>query len=128
MNIHTAQKPITISSEHAAPSTNGLYANKAGKGRVKSERYNGWLEAAGWDCKRKGSVHGPYALHIVIGSHTRHKLADLDNKIKCLNDLFVKHQIVDDDKLCEEINIRYGELGAKAWSAIVTPVSWEALP
>ncbi len=51
------------------PSVNALYRNVAKRGRVKTERYNTWLQAAGWALKEQkpGKVEGPYCLWLYCG-------------------------------------------------------------
>lgn len=109
---------IIIESEHMPPSTNNLFANIPGKGRVKSERYHGWLMAAGWDCRRKPKIIGPFRISLVFSRGKRRKGSDLDNKIKPILDLLVKHMIIEDDSLCESITAEWKELPA--------PLSWRA--
>lgn len=43
---------------HIPPSTNGLYRNVNGRGRVKTERYKVWLQAVSHDMKRYGKFGG----------------------------------------------------------------------
>lgn len=100
---------ITIQSKHIPPGVNNLFANIPGKGRVASKRYKEWQAAAGWDFVRKGSIKGPYTFAMVIDRSKRRKGSDLDGRAKAPMDLLVKHQIVEDDSLCEMITIRYGD-------------------
>lgn len=95
-------------TELLPPSTNQLYANVAGKGRVKSERYIQWQNAAGWDFQR-GHISGPFTAEIIICSSRRNKRRDLDNFAKPILDLLVKHGVVDDDSLCQELHMAWGE-------------------
>ncbi len=117
-NNHLAQPPIIITSTFFPISVNAMYANVAGKGRVKSVRYRAWRAAAGWDCKRKGSVHGPYDLTIVLSDNKRR--GDASNFVKGLEDLLVEHGIVDDDRFCHKVSVEWGALPAGGWRAEVT--------
>jgi crossover junction endodeoxyribonuclease RusA len=86
------------------PSVNGLYANIPGKGRVKTERYKTWINAAGWNVKaaRPVKVAGPYTLEITLFQSDKRK-RDIDNIIKPISDLLVEHQLVEDDSLCQRL-------------------------
>lgn len=110
---------VTIQSAHFPPSTNSLFANVAGRGRVRTKRYKEWAAAAGWDCNGKGSIPGPFSIAIIISRKHRRSNADLDNRIKALLDLIVDHKIVEDDKLCERLQIEWGD--CEGWFAEVRP-------
>lgn len=100
---------ITIQSEHMPPSTNGLFANVAGKGRVRSKRYREWANAAGWDMNGKGTIPGPYSLSLILSRKKRRKGQDLSNLVKAIEDLMVTHKIVEDDSLAERITLEWGD-------------------
>lgn len=89
---------LTLRALPIPPSVNGLYANVPGKGRIKSDRYKVWKNAAGWDVKAQiGSrrVAGPVNLTICIcESEAR---GDLDNRCKATIDLLVDLNIIDGD-------------------------------
>ena len=89
-----------------APSVNGLYANIPGKGRVKSERYRTWINAAGWSIKeqRQEPVLGNYVLYMWCGRPDARK-RDLANMVKATEDLLVAHKLVQDDSLCSETHL-----------------------
>ena len=100
---------IVIETAHFPPSTNGLFANIPGRGRIKSKGYLSWIDAAGYDCKRKGTISGPFKANIILSQTHRRSNADLDNRIKGPMDLLVTHGIVDDDSKCESLTIAWGE-------------------
>lgn len=104
---------VEIETEHLPPSTNHLYANVPGRGRVKSKRYVTWKNAAGWDMNGKGSVKGPYIMLITIDRKFRHKLSDLSNRVKALEDLLQEHGVIENDNLCEDLRVRWGDAGGK---------------
>lgn len=104
----TSDFPIVIESEHAPISTNMLFFNVAKRGRVTTDRYKTWKNAVGYDFNGKGSIEGPFLISVTLNAKKRRKGSDIDNKIKCLMDMLVAHQIVSDDSLCEEVHIRYG--------------------
>lgn len=86
-----------IHLQHIPPSTNNLYANVPRRGRVKTERYRTWLQAAGWDMKRYHNVrwNEPVYLAIVIGKLRAN--ADVSNRVKAIEDLLVAHRIIPGD-------------------------------
>lgn len=104
------------------PSTNSLYRNwtdkekargrhLARKGRPKSERYNTWLNAAGWDLKlqKPGKHAGKVRLSIWISEKGK---TDLSNNTKALEDLLVTHQVIVDDgpQYVREIRLAWDEI------------------
>lgn len=100
---------IIIQTQHIPPSVNACFANVRGKGRVRTERYRQWATAAGWDCKRKGTIAGAFSVTITIDRQTRHVLSDIDNRCKPVLDLLQDHGIIQDDKYCERATIEWGE-------------------
>lgn len=81
------------------PSTNALYRNVPGKGRVKTADYKAWIKDAGWQMKLQGAssflyLAGPLELRISLSAKSR---IDVDN-IKALPDLLKKMGVIDDDK------------------------------
>jgi len=77
------------------PSVNSLYRNVAGRGRVRTQRYNGWLNAVGWDLEKLGRIEGPYEVEIRCAHDGRR---DLDGYPKALLDALVKHNVTCDDR------------------------------
>lgn len=89
------------------PSTNALYANVRGKGRVKTKRYREWIEAAGWELasQRPGRVPGWYRLTVLIPAKAS---LDADN-LKALSDLLKRHNVIDDDGLAWSFHVERSE-------------------
>lgn len=81
------------------PSTNHLYANVPGVGRVKTMRYKQWIKAADKyylaQLRNIKPVSGPISLAIRLPANTR---GDTSNRIKAAEDYLVKRQITGDDK------------------------------
>jgi len=102
-------KVITIESEHFPPSTNSLFANVAGRGRVRSKRYREWASAAGWDYNGKGSITGPFEVAIILSRKKARANSDLDNYAKAVIDMLVTHKIVEDDHLLQRLTLEYGD-------------------
>ncbi len=83
------------------PSVNALFANVAGKGRVRSARYKQWATAAGWRLQSQKSnwpsiaPGQAYAVGIRLPIDYR---GDIDNAPKAILDLLVSLGITPDDK------------------------------
>jgi len=93
------------------PSVNNLYYNTGYRGgRQISAHYKQWLNAASLQVmmQRIGQqrVAGPYTLTATF----QRGRGDLGNLEKAISDLLVKMQVIDDDKLAEEIVLRWGEV------------------
>lgn len=111
---------VTITSEHYPPSTNSLFGNVAGRGRIRTKRYREWASAAGWDCNGRGSITGPFAISIILSRKKRRKNSDLDNHgTKAILDLLVAHKVIDDDSLAEHITLEWGD--CDGWCAEIRP-------
>lgn len=80
------------------PSTNNLYVNVPGRGRVPSKEYAHWKGQAGWELKAQKPRKFTVPVEIVIELCPPSKRAfDPDGKIKCVVDLLVTHQVIADD-------------------------------
>ena len=100
-------------------SLNNIYANAAGRGRVKSSRYATWINAAGWELKSRGpirKVSGPVALDFQI-SRPR-KTMDMDNCFKAYIDLLVSLGAIDDDRNVVGISAVWADSGLVTIRAI----------
>ena len=97
------------------PSTNALYANVSGKGRVKTAAYRQWIHDAGWQLQsqRPGRIEGRYHIEIILSFPSNARSIDLDN-VKAISDLLVKHGVIEDDSLAESFSVRRGSLGEGA--------------
>lgn len=93
------------------PSVNELFANVAGKGRIRSDRYRIWAQAAGWAVRAAAQgrrVGGPVRLTYVFGEGGTK--ADLGNLEKALTDLMVDLCLIDGDgkKIVRGIALEWG--------------------
>lgn len=95
------------------PSTNNLFSNVPGKGRVKTAKYKAWITAAGWEMKAEHSgilvprFEGPCAVAI-----EGVKRIDVDNSCKPVLDLLQAMNVLANDKLVEELRVcRSGACG-----------------
>jgi Holliday junction resolvase RusA-like endonuclease len=92
-------------------STNELFLAfiRAGKPvRVRSDKYKSWSsKAAAMIAEQNPArVEGPFGLRIVVPTKTR---ADISNCIKAVEDCLVSHGVTDDDRHCQNIEIRKGD-------------------
>lgn len=102
-------------------SVNAMYANKK-RGRIKSERYMTWANAAGWELKaqKQEPVHGWYTLTLCLYEDDNRK-RDPGNHEKCVSDLLVAHGLIDDDSLCVDQHIHRYKSKDKRCMVIVRP-------
>ena len=87
-------------------SVNALYRNVRGVGRVKTERYRTWIQAAGWDVKqaKQKPINGWYRISMTL-HESENRRRDIDNFFKGVSDLLVAHKLIDDDCFCTDIVI-----------------------
>ena len=95
------------------PSTNSLFRNVAGVGRVQTKTYKRWRKEAGWALKEQKviPVSAAYFLDITVERKGRR---DISNCIKAIEDLLVRHQVTPDDEMCQGVNIRWSKTVEKA--------------
>lgn len=94
------------------PAANNLFINLKRGGRAKSARYSAWCTEAGWEARRQraGKVAGPYALYITA-SRPDARRRDLDNLAKPISDALKAAGIIDDDSLCQHLEMRWAGPG-----------------
>lgn len=81
-------------------STNSLYANVRGRGRIKSKRYctwSCWAEDMLYKQNPIRKISGPVNVTIEIGEHKVSPLLDIDNTAKAYLDAIVKKGVIEDD-------------------------------
>lgn len=101
----------------APPSVNNLFANVPGKGRVRSDRYRAWANAAGWTIKAHGPLQPVMWGRVSVSILTGNVRQDIDNGTKAILDLLVDMAVIADDKQVGELIIRRG---GKPREAVVT--------
>lgn len=80
------------------PSANRLVRYDKVRGRVDTQRYMTWKNAAGWELQAQARGIGFNSpVSIAIGLSEKSRL-DLDNCIKPTIDLLVKHRVIPDDR------------------------------
>lgn len=91
----------------APPSTNQLYTNLPGRGRIKSKMYKSWINAAGWRLNfgPAGKIEGRYRLTVFVNPNR----GDIDNRVKAISDLLVTNGVVLDDKYADAVSVKRDE-------------------
>lgn len=91
------------------PSSNNMFANVPGRGRIKSKLYKLWIESAGWEARIQSALRVPGPVLIDITVFRMSKIADIDNRVKAVVDLLVAHDLIDDDKNVSEVRARWSD-------------------
>lgn len=104
------------------PSTNNLFANVAGRGRVRSAAYGTWANAAGWAMKASAQswpmLSDPVDIEINLGAIR----GDIDNRAKGCLDLMVAMNVIKDDSLVHRLVITKGAGDPKVAIVTVRPL------
>ena len=106
------QSAIILTGLALPPSVNQLFANVAGKGRVRTERYRAWAQVAGWQIKaqRPQRLRGP--VDITLTFEQRRTRADIDNLAKAPIDLLVSLALIeaDDAHILRRLVLQWGAI------------------
>lgn len=102
------------------PPVNNLYRNVPGRGRVTTERYRTWKQAAGWDMRQAmmarnnpPPLEGEVQVFITLCKPDRRK-RDLDGMAKAIIDQLVEHQVIADDSQVTWLRLAWSETGPAA--------------
>lgn len=93
-----AAQRMELHLPHLPPSTNHLYLNVPGKGRVKTRAYDDWLFQAGLVLNRQIEGRLTGRVDILVSLEDRHAGRDASNCIKPIEDLLVKSGVIEDDR------------------------------
>lgn len=95
-----------INLSQLPPSSNNLFLS-AGNRRVKTPRYRGWLDVAGWEIatQRPAKIAGPYAMTLWFERAKRR--SDISNRVKAVEDVLVTHGVIEDDSLCQKLSAEW---------------------
>lgn len=122
-DIFTVHVPPVTLSLPMPPSANDLFKNRPGKGRVKTRVYDDWLGHAGWVLKaqRPHKISGPF---LTVHSFERTSAqADVDNRIKAVHDLLVKHAVTDDDRFLVGSLLAWAPAASKMMRVMILPAA-----
>jgi Holliday junction resolvase RusA-like endonuclease len=107
------------------PSSNNLFLNVRGRGRVLTKEYREWREEAGWTlaAQRARKLTQPVTVAVELNPPSKHAF-DLDNRAKALMDLLVLHGVIPDDsiKFVHGVSVRLVDTGAPC-TITVRPVN-----
>lgn len=108
------------------PTTNNLFVN-IGKGRAPSHAYKLWRQEAGWRLKAQKPRTVSGRVVILIGVERPNTAAgrasDVDNRVKALLDLLVKHKVIDDDKTVDGLAVAWNPPGKGEARVLITPAA-----
>jgi crossover junction endodeoxyribonuclease RusA len=95
------------------PSSNNMFVN-AGKRRIRSAEYSGWLLEAGYRLKaqRPPLVAGKVSLLIEVEEPKTARRQDVCNREKAVTDLLVSHRVLqgDDQRFVREVTMRWADV------------------
>jgi len=101
------------------PSANALFTTRAGsRQRIKSDTYRAWIVEAGWAVARSGALSDRLRHVRVECDMPFDYRRDLDNAIKPVADLLVRHELIADDRWIDEWRVRRvpaGDLIVSIW-------------
>lgn len=89
---------MTLTLPHLPPSTNHLYFNAPGQGRVKTQAYRDWIFTSGLLLKRQITSTMSSRVDILIKIEDKHPRRDASNTIKPIEDLLVTAGAIHDDR------------------------------
>lgn len=88
------------------PSTNNLFLNVRGRGRIASPQYRAWRTEAGLKLNlAKPMPFGKAKVQVTLFVPRKPARRDIDNFAKGPLDLLVSHKVIDDDRYVERLNI-----------------------
>jgi len=89
------------------PSTNALFRNVRGRGRVKTKNYKDFI-AYGLLAIRQQCVEPVRGyVVLVIGVERKNRRADLDNHVKAILDVIVKAGVLEDDRYVTALSLSW---------------------
>jgi len=89
------------------PSSNALFRNVPGKGRVKTGDYKRWLNEAGWQLLAQKPA--PITGRVNLTLDVQRSRGDVSNRVKAAEDLLVRHGLIEDDRLVQSITARWSD-------------------
>lgn len=95
------------------PSSNNMFVNVPGRGRVPSAKYTKWKRQAAQSLKNLGKVTPPVEVRIIIrpGKFWRRN-SDIANREKAVTDALVAAKVIEDDHclIVQRISVEYRPL------------------
>jgi len=103
--------PPDIVLDLPAPISVNRIWRKTKTGVIKSPAYTGWIKRADAMLVEMGQLQGvkPIPGRFTASILVKRSRLDLDNNSKCVLDFLQSRNFVVDDKLCEELTLRWGD-------------------
>lgn len=115
--------PMTVIELPFPPSTNNMFINSS-KGRFRSQKYEDWIQEAGWELKRQRPAKhvGPVELIFLFEDGRDNRKRDVTNLIKAPEDLLVKHGVIqaDDNSIVKGVSA-YWNYSVKGVKIVIVP-------
>lgn len=115
---------MTVISLPFPPTTNNLYLNAKGKGRIPTPRYSAWRTQALWEIRiqRAKPVTGPVHVHIRLVAPDKRR-RDADNTFKAVLDALATGNVIEDDSSAyvRRLSTEWAEAGEPC-IVTITPV------
>lgn len=96
------------------PSVNAIW-RFSGRSAYVSKQYAAWKkEADAWFLKQRAEktvgtpIRGAFEVHMAFSERKRRKNADLDNRIKVVNDALQRFGLIENDSKCEKLTATWG--------------------
>lgn len=106
------------------PPLHACFVNARGPGRVKSPRYNAWIQLCLFKLGRQQLIPGQVLVEYVFCRPDKRK-RDLGNMEKAVSDILVKMNVIEDDSLIMDMRLRWGGDGPPV---IITVEAWHGQP
>lgn len=119
--VAQAAVPSILLTIPCPPSVNEMFRNVPGKGRVKTAAYVDWRGHAGWVLRsqKPGRIEGQVLA--VVSVERGSASADIDNRIKAIFDLLVKHRVILDDSHIVGFCAAWAPAGSKLARVMLIP-------
>ena len=102
------------------PPLSACFTNNGRGGRVKTRRYNAWLQlATAKTVPPPPLIKGPVGVIIQVTPPDKRK-RDLDNLLKATLDFLTKRPVIEDDSLIESLFMKWHREGEPGLSIMVT--------
>ncbi len=121
---------VTIINLPAPPSSNNMFMNVKGRGRVRTAEYNAWIRAAVLMISFQRAKPVPSPVSIVLRVGKINAASDLSNRLKAAEDVLVKNGIITNDSVTHVHSITaekaFGKVKDGWVEIVVTHIAEEA--
>jgi crossover junction endodeoxyribonuclease RusA len=116
------------------PSANErLTVGRGGRRFVNTAKYRAWKKEASWIVAMAtrgpgNKIAGPYEMHVIAMPPPLKRARDIDNLLKATSDALKDGGMIEDDSLCQRINLEWGTLDGPGILCEVQPCQLQLLP